>query len=322
MGKTVFGLTLVLAFMVSPVAEAQKVYRIGALVASDQFVPAFEGFKKKMAELGYQEGKNIQYEVYNAQGDREVMKNVAEKFVRDKPDIIVTSSTTSTVPVAKATEGTNIPVVFLSAGDPLRFVKSYASSGNNLTGISSSSLDLIEKRMEFVKELVPGIKRVIVLEVPSGTNYKESHRRTEEAGERLGLHLNYVQANSLEEIKRKMAVLITRKLGQAVFAPPDVPVVAAADEIVQQAMKEKLPVIGANIENVKRGFLASYSSDYYPLGQQGAILVDKILKGSKPADLPIELPFKLKLVINLKTAGSIGLKIPKEILLRADEVIE
>lgn len=274
-----------------------------------------------MAELGYIEEKNIKYDLHNAKGERDALKTLAEKLVKDKHDVIVTSSTTATAPVAKASAGTNIPVVFLSAGNPLEFVKSYASSGNNITGISSSSLDLIDKRMELLKELAPKLKRVIALQVPGEINYEETRRLTQEAAKRLGLALVEIQA-SHEEIKRKISGLITRKLGDGVLVPPVAAVIGAIEEIAQQAIKERLPVVGANIENVKRGALAAYSSDYFALGQQGAVLVDKILKGAKPSDLPIEQPFELKLVLNLKTAKAIGLKLPKETLIRADEVIE
>jgi len=303
-------------------AEAQKVYRIGALVASDLFVPAFEGFKKKMAELGYVEGRNVKYDFHNANADQDALKKLAQKLVQDKPDLIVTSSTSVTIPVAKLTEGTNLPVIFVSASDPLRFVKSYASSGNNLTGISNSSLDLIEKRMELLKDLVPAVKRVIVLEALSGTNYEASHRLIWEAGKKLGINLTGAQAAGPEEIKSKISTFITRKLGEAVFTPPDIQVTAAIEEIARQSIKETLPLIGTNIDTIKSGALATYTADYSELGQQGAVMANKILKGTKPANLPIEQPFKLKLVINLKTAKAIGLKISKEILLRVDEVIE
>ena len=302
--------------------EAQKVYRIGSLVATDQFIPAFNGFKKKMAELGYVEGRNITYEFHNANGERDALKAMAEKLVRDKHDVIVTSSTTATAPVARASAGTNVPVVFLSAGNPLEFIKSYASSGNNITGISSSSLDLIDKRMELLKELTPGIKRVIALQVPSGTNYEEVRRLTLKAAKKLGLALVEVEPSGYEELKSKISGFVTRKLGDAVFLPPDAAVIVVVEEIAQQAIKERLPVVGPNIENVKRGVLAAYSSDYFALGQQGAVLVDKILKGARPTDLPIEQPYKLKLALNLKTAKAIGLKIPREILLRANEVTD
>jgi len=282
----------VLALCFPPVSEAQKVYRVSALVASDLFVPAFEGFKKKMAELGYVEEKNVKYDFHNADGDQDTLKKLAQKLVQDKPDLIVTSSTSVTVPVAKLTEGTHLPVIFVGASDPLRFVKSYASSGNNLTGVSNSSLDLIEKRMELLKELVPGIKRVIVLEVPSGTNYEANHRLIWEAGKKLGVDLAGVHAADLEEIKSKISALITRKLGEAVFIPPDILVTNAIEEIARQAIKERLPVIGSNIDTIKKGALATYTANYFELGQQGAVMANKILKGAKPADLPIRAAFQ------------------------------
>lgn len=302
--------------------SAQKVYRIGALVANDQFVPAFEGFKMKMAEMGYMEGENIKYDFQNAKGDRNALQKMVQKLVQDKPDLIVTSSTTATVPVAKATEGTNIPVVFLSAANPLAFVKGYASSGNNLTGITTSSIDLTDKRMELLKELAPGTKRVISLNNPTGPNYEAHLNATREAAKKMGLHLVEVNATSGEELRQKTGTYISRKTGDSLFLPPDAIVNAAIREVVQQAINEKIPSISANEGNVKRGALATYASNYFALGQQGALLVDKILKGARPMNLPIEQPFKLKLVINLKTAKAIRLKIPKEILLRADEVIE
>jgi len=313
---------LLLFCSTSPV-EGQKVYQVGALVSEDQFVFTFEGFKKKMAELGYIEGKNIKYDFHNTKGDQEALKELAEKLVKDKHDIIVTSSTTATVPVAKASAGTNIPVVFLSAGNPLRLVKSYSSSGNNLTGISSSSLDLVEKRLELLKQIAPTIKRAIFINNPMGENYEAYSRLTRAAAKRLSLELTdlEIRAGRGEEVKLQIP-LITRKLGEAVLIPPDVPFVAVTEDITQQAVKERLPTVGPNVQTVRRGYLAGYSSDYYSLGQQGAMLVDKILRGARPTDLPIEQPFKLNLVINLKTAKAIGLKIPKEILLRADELIE
>ena len=317
-----FAFLPILVSIGSPHAQAQRVYRISALVADDQFVPPFEGLKKQMAELGYVEGRNINYDFHNAKGDQGIVKKLAQKIVQDKPDVIVTSSTTATVSVAKATEGTNLPVVFLSAANPLVFVKSYASSGNNLTGISTSSIDLTEKRMELLKELVPGIKRVISLNNPGGANYEAHLNATREAARRFGLELVDVNVSSGDELKQKANLIITRKVGDALFLPPDAIVNAAIREVVQQAINEKMPSISANEGNVKRGALAAYSANYFALGQQGAVLVDKILKGIRPTDLPIEQPFQLKLIINLKTAKATGLKIPKEILLRADEVIE
>lgn len=316
-------LIALLTFWSPSASEAQKVYRISALVAEDQFVFAFEGFKKRMSELGYTEGKTVKYDFHNAKGDVESLKKLAESIVRGKPDLIVTSSTTATVPVAKLTEGTDLPVVFLSAGNPLKFVKSYASSGNNLTGITSSSLDLTEKRLELFRELAPLVRRLILLKNPGAANYEDYLGSTREAAKRIGFALAEVEirATNAEGVRQQL-FLVTPKPGDGLLIPPDALFVGATEHIVRHATREKLPVVGPNVQTVRRGFLAAYSSDYYALGQQGAGLVDKILRGAKPAHLPIEQPSRLQLVVNLKTAKAIGLKIPKEILLRADEVIE
>jgi len=321
MNRAILALIVLWVLSVPHAVEAQKVWRIGALLAEDQFIPAVEGFKKKMAELGYVEGRNVQYEVFNAELDREKLQQFAQKLVQDKPDLLVTSSTTATVPLAKLTKGTDLPVVFLSAGNPLAFVKSYASSGNNLTGISSASLDLTAKRLELLKELVPWVKRVVSLNYPQGVNYRDNLAAVREAAKKMGLVVNEVNASSRDELMLVIRT-ITRKAADAILLQPDAFFAKNLEVVVQQSMKEKLPVIPTLINNVKRGALATYSPDYSALGEQGAMLVHKIFRGAKPADLPIEQPLKLVLAINLKTAKAIGLKISKEVLLRADEVIE
>ena len=325
--KFIYALLLMgFAVIVNPnQLQAQKSHRISGLVADDQFIPAMDGFRKRMAQLGYVEGTNVIYNFQNSKGDQGVLKKLAEVLIHEKPDLIVTSSTTATVTVAKLTEGSDLPVVFLSAGDPLRVVKSYASSGNNLTGISSSSLDLVDKRMELLKNLAPKAKRVIILvdSAGIGVNHERFAISAQAAAKKLGLLpvLLDVKAKTAEEIRQKLP-LIKRSLGDALFLPPEATVVAAAKDVAQQAIREKLPHVGPNIETVKRGMLAAYSSNYYSLGQQGAVLVDKVLKGSRPTDLPIEQPFKLHLVLNVKTAKAIGLDISNDILLQADEVIK
>lgn len=302
--------------------RAEKVYRIGALMADDSFMAAIEGFKQKMAVLGYVEGKNVAYDLNNAKGDRETLQKMAQKLVQDKPDLVVTSSTTATVPIAKITAGSGMPVVFLSAGNPQAFVKSYGSSGNNLTGISTSALDLTAKRLELLKELAPRIKRVISLHNPNGPNYEEHLKATRDAATKLRLELVELTVTSSEDLIGRSKELLTRKIGEGIIYPPDANVNAALKSISTQVVRQKLPSIGPNIGAVYEGALATYAADYFALGQQGAVLVDKVFKGSRPADLPIEQPSNLKLVINLKTAKAIALKIPKGMLLRADEVIE
>ena len=316
----VFVFTLLVCSMGVPEAGAQKIYHIGALVAEDRFIPAFDGFKKKMAELGHTERENILYAFHNAKGGQDNIQKLARKLVQAKPDLIVTSSTAATVPVAKLTKGTDLPVVFLSAGNPLEFVQSYASSGNDMTGISSASLDLTAKRMELLKELAPKVKRVVSLNNPQGVNYRENLAAVREGAKKIGFAIEEVNASSRDDLRQVIST-ITRKQADAILLPPDLTITKNLEVVVQHCIKEKLPVITTLVINVRRGALATYAPDHFALGQQGAALVHKILKGAKPADLPIEQPFKLSLAINLKTAKAIGLKIPREILLRADEVI-
>ena len=318
-------LASLLTFLViwaSPVdAGAQKIYRISALLAEEQFLPAVDGFKKGMAALGYIEGKNVRYGIYNAQLDRKKLQGFAEKLVREKPDLIVTSSTTATVPVVKLTGGTDLPVVLLSSGNPLQFVKSYASSGNNLTGISAAALELTAKRLELLKDLVPKVKRVASLSNPKGVNYQSYVAAVREAAKQNGLTLREVSASNREELRRVMGTMKHTAV-HAILVEPDVLYAANIDVIVEYSILEKLPVIPTLITQVRKGALATYAPDYFALGEQGAKLAHKIFKGARPTDLPIELPSKLTLVINLKTAKAIGLKVPKELLVRADEVIE
>lgn len=323
MKKTLFA-TILGSFLFSFISlvEAQKVYRIGALIADDRLMQSFEGFKQKMAVMGYTEGRNVLYDLNNAKGNSSALESMAQKLVQDKPDLIVTSSTTATAPVAKVSAGSSIPVVFLSAGNPLVFVKSYVSSGNNLTGITTSVIDLTAKRLELLKQLAPGIKRVISINNPEGPTYEESLKATREAATKLGLELVEVTVTSTDELVRRSKELLTRKMGDGIIYPPDVRVNAAQRVIYPQIIRERLPSVVPNAGMVHEGGLATYAADFFALGQQGAVIVDKILKGSKPIDVPIEQPSDLKLVINLKTAKAIGLKIPKAILLRADEVIE
>lgn len=312
--------TLFLVYLATS-AGAQKVYTIGSLNTAEQFISSFEGFKARMADLGYRENQNVRYQFYNSRGRNELLVTLAEKFVQDKVDLIVTSSTSATAVAAKATEKTRIPVLFLSAGNPEKLVRTYAGSGNNLAGISSASLELLEKRFELLKELAPRTKRVAVLHYPPGINYTSNVSETRDAAARLAFRLGEFNVISVAEIE-KSARAINRSDFDAIFAPPESFITENIDIIVKQAIQEKMPLITSLLVNVERGCLATYAANYYALGKQGAALADRILKGANPGNLPIEMPDKVNLVFNLKTAKAIDLKISKELLLRADQVFE
>ncbi|HXG51731.1 MAG TPA: ABC transporter substrate-binding protein [candidate division Zixibacteria bacterium] len=302
-------------------AAAQKTVRIVSVSTSDQFNDAFSGFKKRMEELGYREGREVVYELRAARGGEGVVHEVARRLVEEKVDMILTSSTTSTVAVAKATAGTHIPVIFLSAGNPQKLVKSFAGSGTNLAGISSGTLEITGKRFELLRDLVPGAKRVANFTNPRGVNHQSSTAEVREAARKLGFLLFDIPVTSRSEIGLQ-APTVTRRKFDAIFTPPDVMVTEAIEIIVEQSYREKLPLMTSLLANVRRGCLATYGANYFALGEQGAGIAHKILKGAKPSDLPIEQPMKFHLALNLKAAKAIGLTVPREILLRADEVIE
>jgi putative ABC transport system substrate-binding protein len=314
-------LTILLLIYLAQSAGAQKVYSIGSLNTAEQFISAFHGFRARMAELGYREHHNVRYQFYNSRGRNELLASLAEKLVQDKVDLIVTSSTTATAVAAKATEKIRIPVLFLSAGNPEKLVKTYAGSGNNLAGISSASLELLEKRFELLKELVPSTKRVAVLHYPPGINYRSNVSETRDAAGRLKVRLAEFNVSTSEEFEKSVRALNRSDL-DAIFAPPESFITEKIDAVVKQAIKEKMPLITSLLVNVERGCLATYAADYHALGRQGAALADKILKGANPGTLPIEMPDKVNLVLNLKTAQAIDLKISRELLLRADQVFD
>ena len=310
--------TLFLACLAQP-AGAQKVYSIGSLNTGEQFISAFDGFKIRMTELGYRENHNVRYRTHNSRGESELLFALAQKLVQDKVDLIVASSTSAAAAAAKATH--SIPILFLSAGNPEKLVKGYAGSGNNLAGISSASLELLEKRFELLRELAPATKRVAVLHYPPGINYRSNLSEVREAAARMHLKLREFNVTNTEEME-KNAQAINRSEFDAVFTPPESFITEKLDIIVRRTIKEKMPLITSLLVNVERGCLATYAADYRSLGKQGAALADKILKGAKPGSLPIEMPEKVNLVLNLKTARAIDLTIPKELLLRADQVFE
>jgi putative ABC transport system substrate-binding protein len=302
-------------------AFAEKIYSIGSLNTADQFITAFEGFRERMAETGYYDGKNVRYQYYNSRGNADLLRTIARKLVQEKVDMIVTSSTTGTVVAAKATEGTQIPVLFLSSGNPQVLVKSFVSSGTNLAGISSASLELMGRRLELLRELAPQAKRIALPLDRKNVNYKANLAEILEAAGKLNLSVSELPVASVEELV-KTSSSINRKTYDAIFSSADSVITEGIDSLVNQAAKEKLPLITSLLVNVQRGCLATYAADYRALGKQGAVLAHKVFKGAKPADLPIELPHKINLVLNTNAAKTIGLTVPKALLLRADVIFE
>jgi len=302
-------------------AQPARLIKIGAL--SDAWGPTHEivGLRDGLHALGYQENKDFVIGVRYTQGGAAELPAAARDLVRHGVDIFVASGGGSAAKAAQtATQRT--PIVFVGVSDPvgLGLVKSFARPGGNVTGIADLETELAPKRMEIFRELVPGLKRVLLVYDATNADAVEKLAIYRDAARRLGLTLLEIPVRSEEEAR---ATLTGIRKGEAdgLLAPRFVSlnIPGLINEI---ASKRAVPTMFHHPFFVERGGLASYSASNHELGRQAARLVDKIIKGAKPADLPVEQPTKFELVINLKTAKALGIKIPPSVLVRADRVIE
>ena len=306
-------------------AQAQqtgKVPRIGYLAATSLSANAvrIEAFRQGLRELGYVEGKNIVIEWRFAEGKLDRLPALAAELVRLKVDVIVTSASTQT-PVAKAATST-IPIVMAQDSDPVGsgFVASLARPGGNITGLSTLSPELSGKRLELLKEIVPRLSRVAVLGSSNNPGNTQSLKEVELAAAAFGVQLQYLDVLAPKDIETAFRAA-TKGRADSVLALGGPVLFSQRKQLIALAVKNRLPVIYARPEFVEDGGLMTYGPSLYDLHRRAATYVDKILKGAKPADLPVEQPTKFELVINLKAAKQIGLTIPPNVLARADKVI-
>ena len=327
MRKTVIGfaLSVMLSALCLP-AEAQQpkeVPRIGYLTADSRSTREdvrAEAFRQGLREFGYVEGKNIIIDWRSADGKLDRLHAFATELVRLKVDVIVTGGPTATRPVKEAT--TTIPIVMTQDSDPVGngFVASLARPGGNITGLSNLAQEISGKRLELLKEIVPKLSRVAVLGMSANPGNSLSLRETELAAGALGVQMQYLDIRDSKDIA---AVLRTASKGRAdavlvLNFPGNISRV-----IPDLVVKHRLPAIYyASTIVVDRGGLMSYGASITDLDRRAATYVDKILKGAKPADLPVEQPTKFEFVINLRAAKQIGLTIPPNVLVRADRVIK
>jgi ABC-type uncharacterized transport system substrate-binding protein len=305
-----------------------KIPRIGFLVSGfpSGAAPRIQAFQQGLYKLGYVAGKTIIIEYRYAEGKLEPLSELAAELVRLKVDIIVTDTSYATQAAKDATK--TIPVVFTTANDPVGDgqVASLARPGGNLTGFSILALDLNGKRLELLKEAFPNISRVGFL-TKMGTTIGEQRlgeqrfKEAEAAAKGLGLRLQVVGAKGAEDLER--AFEAAKRAGvQALLAHPSTFVAINRARIIELAIKNRLPVIYGSREHAEAGALMSYGPDLVDNYRRAATYVDKILKGAKPAELPVEQPTKFEFIINLKTAKQTGLTIPPNVLVRADRVIK
>jgi len=310
------------------VAEAQpagKVARIGYLAPNLAVNPHLpEAFRQGLRDLGYVEGRNLVIEIRSAEGKLERLPALAAELVALKVDVIVAGGTPAALAAKQAT--TTLPIVVSAAGDPVTsgLVTSLARPGGNVTGLSMLSPDLVGKCLEQLKQAVPGVSRVAVLwqpgAVPERTE-KDILQGAEVAARALGVQLQFVEARGPEEFDRAFSEIIRVRAGALTVLPSSM-FISERRRLVDLAAKNRLPAVYSVREFVDAGSFMAYGPNLPDLNRRAATYVDRILKGAKPGDLPIEQPTKFELVINLKTAKALGLTIPQSLLQRADQVIE
>jgi putative tryptophan/tyrosine transport system substrate-binding protein len=307
---------------VSPNALAQgRQVRIGLLTPVSPPPAYLAAFRDGLRERGYVEGQSLSIDVRWPPGPFEQNPGVAEELVDANVDIIVAWSTPALMAARGATS--TIPIVAVSISDPVGtgFVASLARPGGNVTGVTPINPDLSAKLVELLSEIVPGMKHVGVVFNPANPGSAVQMRGAEEAARALGLQLEVVEARTPEEFARAFARLSAHG-AQGVVLLADPSLIEHRARIAELARNTRLPTAFQRRESVEAGGLLAYGADNNDQFRQAAFYVDRILKGAKPADLPVQQPVRFELVINLKTAKALGLEVPAGLSARADEVIE
>jgi putative ABC transport system substrate-binding protein len=316
-------LSAILFALGDPVHAQQpaKVAKIGWLASGSDSSDGRELFWREFRQLGYVEGKNIAVEYRYAQGKLDRLPALAADLVRLKVDVLIVSAT----PLAEAAKNATrtIPIVFYSVSDPVAaggLVDSLARPGGNITGYTNIAPVLTGKRLELLKETIPKLSRVALLWDPQTPASAQQWKESQLPARELGLQLHSMEVSSAEKYESAFSEAIKAR-GAALAVTANALYVSSQKQIVNLAAKNRLPAIFERRDFVESGGLISYGPDRTERYRRAAIFVDKILKGTKPADIPVEQPTKFELVVNLKTAKQIGLTIPPNVLARADKVI-
>ncbi len=301
--------------------QAAKVARIGFLATNGAVAPhMLDAFRQELRDLGYVEGRNLVTEFRDAAGKLERLPALAAELVALKVDVIVTATGPGALAAKRATR--TIPIVFAVAADPITdgLVISLARPGGNVTGFAVLASELVGKRLELLKQAVPGFDRVAVLRQPGAEPEQTENDRlkgTESAARALGMRLQIVVARGPEDFDSAFAEMTKARAGALIMGGGNM-FFSERRRLVDLAAKHRLPAVYGQREFVDAGGLMSYGPNQTDLFRRAAAYVDKILKGAKPGDLPVEQPTKFELVINLKTAKALGLSMPQSLLLRAE----
>lgn len=318
-------LLLALLFTFSLPARAQAQMRMRRIGFLGNSTPVLEEnligpFRDGLRDLGYVEGKNIVVEYRWAEGKYERFPALIAELIASKVELIVTAGTPAAVAVKKAAPST--PLVMIAVGDPVGtdLIKSLAHPGGNITGLTSIASDLEGKRLELLREVLPQVSHVAVLWNPASPFQVVLEKELQAAARDLGIKVLSLGVKAAEDLDTAFAIVLKERPG-ALLVLADRLFLHNRARIMKFALKNRLPGVHAYVELVEAGGLMSYGPSYPGMHRRAAYYVDRILKGTKPADLPVERPAKFELVINLQTAKAIGLQIPPNVLARADRVI-
>jgi putative ABC transport system substrate-binding protein len=325
--KIFFWLLPILLLTTALPVEAQqpkKVHRIGFLMGASlsSQLARNDAFRQGLRELGYVEGKNIVIEWRSWEGKSDRQRAFAAELVRLNVDVIVAAGS-GDIRAAKEATGT-IPIVMLSGGDAVGsgFVASLARPGGNITGLATLRPELSGKRLELLKETVPRLSRVAFIASPANEDYSQELKEIEHAAGAFGLKLHRLEILSPKDIETAFQAAVNGRAGAVLFRVAGPYAASQRPQIAELAVKSRLPAIYEQAAYVEVGGLMSYGVSVTDLARRAATYVDKILKGAKPADLPVEQPTKFEFIINLKAAKQIALTIPPNVLVRADKVIK
>ena len=282
--------------------------------------PFLEELRRGLRELGYLEGRDMVIETYWGEDSPDRIAAIVAEAVASRPDIIVAQGATAP-PMRRAT--TTIPVVFGYSGDPVAagLVKSLPRPGGNLTGISFLALDLVGKRIELIREVLPGARRVAVVAQPQHPGDEGERRASQAAASALSLALEYFESRNTAQLMEALAA-IEKSGSDAVVMFPVQNIMLNRERIAAWALRNRVPAVSGWAQFAEGGNLMAYGPNLRAASRRLAFYVDRIVKGARPADLPVELPTQVELVVNLKTARALGLTIPPPVLLRAQRVIE
>jgi putative ABC transport system substrate-binding protein len=314
---------IVVAPLAAEAQQAAKIARIGYLAPNLAATPHLpEAFRQGLRDLGYVEGRNVVIEYRDAEGKLERLPALAAELVALKVDVIVTSAYPGTLAAKNATN--TIPIIMVAVADPVRIglIASLVRPGGNITGLTLlAGTEIVGKHLELLKEAVPNLSRVAVLWNPANPMHVLRLREVEVAGRSLRVQLQILKAQGPEEFDSAFAAM-TRERAGALYVVGDPMLRQHRRRLAELAAKSRLPAVYELKDHVEAGGLMAYGPSILDMYWRAATYVDKILKGAKPADLPVEQPTKFELVINLKTAKALGLTIPQSLLRRADEVIQ